>query len=85
MSVCTAAISKRIVLARGCTVVVDAFRALSERSPFKVPELHVDNGDDILNEHLSRFLEQLHPIVRLSQGAPGWAIVIGLWNRIAIP
>ena len=62
---------RRAMLGRSYVVVADAFLTLSEQFPFRIRELHVDNGGKSLNVQLLRFLKQLYSTVTRSRSALG--------------
>jgi hypothetical protein len=57
-------------LGRGYTVMEDAFRNIMKRLPFRIRELHADNGSEFFNSHLRRFWGEVVKDVRLSRSRP---------------
>ena len=61
---------RQALLGRSYVVVQDAFRAILERLPFVVREIHPDNGSEFFNHHLLRFWKETVKGVRLSRSRP---------------
>jgi len=61
---------RRAILGRSYVVVRDALAYLLPRLPFPVRELHPDNGNEFLNDHLLRFLGNDYPHVVPSRSRP---------------
>ena len=67
----TTAWSERVaVLGRSYLVMEDGFRRILARLPFKVQELHPDNGSEFFNNHMLRFWHGLKPKPQLSRSRP---------------
>jgi len=58
---------RRAILGRSYVVVADALEAIFARLPFRVLELHVDNGGEFLNDHLLTYLRDHHTEITLSR------------------
>jgi hypothetical protein len=58
------------VLGRSYLVMADGFQYLLEQLPFKIQELHPDNGSEFFNYHLLRFFGQALPQAELSRSRP---------------
>ena len=60
--------SERVaVLGRGYLVMKDAFKRIEDRLPFAVVEIHPDNGNEFLNNHMIRFWGEVFKGARLSR------------------
>ena len=60
--------SERVaLLGRGYLVVRDGFKRVLARLPFRVLEVHPDNGSEFLNDHLLRFWQDVASVERLSR------------------
>ena len=60
--------SERVaILGRSYRVVEDAFERILDRLPFTVCEVHPDNGNEFLNNHLVRFWSNLATPVQLTR------------------
>jgi len=60
--------SERVAtLGRSYLVVADGFERSLNRLPFKVREIHSDNGSEFLNHHLLRFWPNIDPAIELSR------------------
>jgi hypothetical protein len=60
--------SERVaLLGRSYRVVQDGFERILARLPFRVLEVHPDNGSEFLNDHLLRFFKDTARIERLSR------------------
>ena len=63
--------SERVaVLGRSYLVMKDAFRYILTRLPFRVCEVHPDNGSEFFNHHMLRFWQDLVQGVQLSRSRP---------------
>jgi hypothetical protein len=58
------------VLGRSYLVMKDAFRYILTRLPFRVCEVHPDNGSEFFNHHMLRFWQDLVQGVQLSRSRP---------------
>ncbi len=70
VDVATGWVEQWAVLGRSYRVMEDAFSHILARIPFPIQELHSDNGSELLNWHLIRFLRRNLPGVRLSRSRP---------------
>jgi hypothetical protein len=61
---------RRAVLGRSYRVMADAFSLIWARLPFPVLEIHPDNGNEFLNDHLVRFFRRAIPDLDLSRSRP---------------
>ena len=61
---------RQAILGRSYVVVQDAFRAILQRLPFAVREIHPDNGSEFFNQHLLRFWQDTVKGVHLSRSRP---------------
>jgi hypothetical protein len=61
---------RRAVLGRSFLVVEDAFRHILARLPFRVLEIHPDNGSEFFNHHMLRFWGDIVQGVTLSRSRP---------------
>lgn len=61
---------RRAVLGRSYLVMEDAFRCLLARLPFRVHQIHPDNGGEFLNHHMLRFWGDIVQGVKLSRSRP---------------
>jgi len=61
---------RRAVLGRGFLVMEDAFRYILARLPFRVLEIHPDNGSEFFNHHMLRFWGDIVQGVTLSRSRP---------------
>ncbi|MCP4306139.1 MAG: transposase family protein [bacterium] len=60
--------SERVaLLGRSYLVVRDGFKRILARLPFRVLEVHPDNGSEFLNDHLLRFWQDVARVERLSR------------------
>jgi len=63
--------SERVaVLGRSYLVMEDGFRRILARLPFRLRELHPDNGSEFLNNHLWRFFREEVRDLRFSRSRP---------------
>jgi hypothetical protein len=63
--------SERIaVLGRSYLVMEDGFSRILARLPFRVQEVHPDNGSEFFNNHMLRFWHGLKPKPQLSRSRP---------------
>ena len=58
------------ILGRSQMVVEDACQRIKDRIPFKIRQLHPDNGSEFLNHHLMRFWREAVPQLRWSRSRP---------------
>ena len=58
------------ILGRSQMVVEDACQRIKDRIPFKILQLHPDNGSEFLNHHLMRFWRKTVPQLRWSRSRP---------------
>jgi hypothetical protein len=70
IDVATAWSERVAVLGRSYLVMEDGFRRILARLPFKVQELHPDNGSEFFNNHMLRFWHGLKPKPQLSRSRP---------------
>jgi hypothetical protein len=61
---------RQALLGRSYVVVQAAFRAILQRLPFAVREIHPDNGSEFFNHHLKRFWKETVRGVHLSRSRP---------------
>ena len=61
---------RRAVLGRSYLVMEDNFRVILARLPFRVQEIHPDNGSEFINHHMLRFWGEIVQGVRLSRSRP---------------
>jgi len=61
---------RRAVLGRSYLVMEDAFRAILQRIPFPIIEIHPDNGSEFLNYHMLRFWGHRVQKVSISRSRP---------------
>lgn len=61
---------RQALLGRGYVVMEDAFRAILQRLPFDVREIHPDNGTEFFNQHMKRFWKERVKGVQLSRSRP---------------
>jgi len=63
--------SERVaVLGRSYTVMEDGFCRIARRLPFEIKEIHPDNGNEFLNDHMLRFWKEEIKGVELSRSRP---------------
>jgi hypothetical protein len=70
VDVATGWTERQAILGRSYVVMEDAFRAILERIPFTVQEVHPDNGSEFFNNHIRRFWKEKAQDVRLSRSRP---------------
>jgi len=70
VDVATGWTERQAILGRSYLVMEDAFRAILERIPFTVQEVHPDNGSEFFNNHIRRFWKEKAQDVRLSRSRP---------------
>jgi len=58
------------VLGRSYRVMEDAFRCVLARLPFRVHEIHPDNGSEFFNRHLVTFWKEVAKGVQLTRSRP---------------
>lgn len=61
---------RRAVLGRSYLVMEDAFLCFLTRLPFRVHQIHPDNGGEFLNHHMLRFWGDVVQGVKLSRSRP---------------
>ena len=61
---------RRAVLGRSSLVMEDAFRYILARLPFRVLEIHPDNGSEFFNHHMLRFWGDVVKGVTISRSRP---------------
>ena len=61
---------RRAVLGRSYLVMEDAFRCFLVRLPFRVHQIHPDNGGEFMNHHMLRFWSNIVQGVKLSHSRP---------------
>ena len=61
---------RRAVLGRSYLVMEDAFRCFLVRLPFRVHQIHPDNGGEFMNHHMLRFWSNIVQGVKLSRSRP---------------
>ena len=57
-------------LGRSQLVMSDTFERIENRLPFRILEIHPDNGSEFFNHHMVRFWKDLFPGVRLTRSRP---------------
>ena len=63
--------SERVaVLGRSYIVMEDGFCRIVRRLPFNIKEIHPDNGNEFLNDHMLRFWKEKIKGVELSRSRP---------------
>ena len=70
IDVATAWSERRAILGRSYLVVSDAFNEILAHLPFRVREIHPDNGSEFFNNHMLRFWRGLKPKPELSRSRP---------------
>jgi hypothetical protein len=70
IDVATAWSERVAVLGRSYLVMEDGFSRILARLPFRVQEVHPDNGSEFFNNHMLRFWEGLKPKPHLSRSRP---------------
>jgi hypothetical protein len=61
---------RRAVLGRSYLVMEDAFCYMLARHPFRIVEIHPDNGSEFLSHHMLRFWGEIVQGVKLSRSRP---------------
>jgi hypothetical protein len=70
VDVATGWTERQAILGRSFLVMEDSFRAILERIPFTVLEVHPDNGSEFFNDHMRRFWKEKAKGVHLSRSRP---------------
>jgi len=70
IDVATAWSERVAVLGRSYLVIEDGFNRILARLPFRVQEVHPDNGSEFFNNHLLRFWHGMKPQPQLSRSRP---------------
>jgi len=70
VDVATGWVEPAAALGRSYRAISHGFQHIKERVPFRVRELHPDNGAEFFNDHMARFWPELFPGVELSRSRP---------------
>lgn len=70
VDVATAWSERVAILGRSYLVVEDGFTRILAHLPFRVHQVHPDNGSEFFNQHMLRFWNRLDPDIELSRSRP---------------